>query len=113
MDFGKTLQPLALSDDAQDLYGCPIRPKSYALIEGEWKAYEYELGPPDLNQASISTFFETIQRRIEELRLANVGLRRYMPSDPEELEVTETGGISIKIPCDLVCTSKILYIKPN
>jgi len=113
VDLKQTLQPLPLADDAQDLHGCPIRPKSYALIEGKWKAYEYELGRLDLNQVSIPIFLQTIQRRIEELGLLNVGLRRYSPSDPEELEVTETGGISIKIPWDLVCNTKLLYAEPN
>jgi hypothetical protein len=58
-------------------------------------------------------FLQTVQRRIEELGLLNVGLRRYSPSDPEELEVTETGGISVKIPWDLVCDFKLPYTKPN
>lgn len=113
MDLKQTLQPLPLADDARDLHGCPIRPKSYALIDGRWKAYEYELGRLDLNQDSVLMFLQTVQRRIEELGILNVGLRRYSPSDPEELEVTETGGISVKIPWDLVCETRLLYKEQN
>jgi hypothetical protein len=113
MDLKQTLQPLPLADDAHDLHGCPIRPKSYALIEGKWKPHEYELGRLDMNQDSIPTFLQAVQRRIEELGLVNVGLRRYLPSDPEELEVTETGGISVKIPWDLVCNAELFYPEPN
>jgi hypothetical protein len=110
MDLKQTLQPLPLDNDAQDFHGCPIRPKSYALIGCEWKAYEYELGCPDSRSNSLE-FLQEVQRRIEELGVPNVGLRRYSPSDPEELEVTEEGGISVKIPWVSVWNVKLFYAK--
>lgn len=86
---------------AQDLHGCPIRPKSYALVEGVWKPYEYKLGKPGRVEDSQVYFFERIKQRIVDLDIGNIGLRRYSPTDPEELEITDRGGISIKVPLDL------------
>lgn len=103
LDFKQTLQPFPLPDCAQDLHGCPIRPKSYALVDGAWMPYEYELGIPGPLLNSETHFFDCVKRRLEDLGLENIGLRRYSPTDTEELEVMESGGISVKIPMDLVC----------
>lgn len=47
--------------------------------------------------------FKEVEQNLEELGITNIGLRRYSPDDVEELEVTESGGISVKIPMNLVC----------
>ncbi|KAM3422717.1 hypothetical protein BST61_g202 [Cercospora zeina] len=101
LDLKQTLQPVPMADSAQDLHGCPIRPKSYALIEGVWKPYEYELGKPRRVEDSQVHFFDRIKQRIVDLDMENIGLRRYSPTDPEELEITDREGISIKVPLDL------------
>lgn len=100
-DFGHTLQPYPLHNHASDLYGAKIRPKSFALRGSEWTPYESELGEPD---EDTQEFFEAAKSLIERFGLGqSIGLRRYSPDDPEELEITESGGISIKIPWDSVC----------
>ena len=43
LDFKQNLQPLPLPDDVQYLHGCPIRPKSYTLVDNIWKPYECEM----------------------------------------------------------------------
>lgn len=72
-----------------------------ALTAGGWKPYEYELGSPDLPQQD---FFADVQALLEQngSEGLHVGLRRYSPSDPEELEITESGGVSVKIPWNSV-----------
>lgn len=105
LDLKQTLQPFPLPDDAQHLHGCPIRPKSYALSQGTWRPYEYELGGSGQVSDLEVAFFGDVKRQLERLGLDNIGIRRYQPSDPEELEVTESGGISIKIPWTLVSSS--------
>lgn len=111
LDLKQTLQPIPLSDDAQYLHGCPIRPKSYALSEGTWRPYEYELGgSKQLSDLEVA-FFDDVKHQLEGLGLDNIGIRRYQPSDPEELEVTESGGISIKIPWASVSRLKPLKMK--
>ncbi|KAK3376723.1 hypothetical protein B0T24DRAFT_719015 [Lasiosphaeria ovina] len=101
MDFKQTLQPFPLNDTADNLHGAPIRAKSLALTAGGWKPYEYELGSPDLPQQD---FFADVQALLEQngSEGLHVGLRRYSPSDPEELEITESGGVSVKIPWNSV-----------
>jgi hypothetical protein len=98
LDLKQTLQPFPLADDAQYLHGCPIRPKSYALSQGIWTPYEYELGGSgQLSDVEVA-FFDDVKCQLQKSGLANIGIRRYHPSDPEELEVTEHGGISVKVP---------------
>ncbi|KAL5944629.1 hypothetical protein ACKVV1_003437 [Pyricularia oryzae] len=94
MDFKQTLQPFPLEDSANDLHGASIRPKSLALIDGKWKAYEFELGD---YEAPCNDFLADVQALLQSRSLP-VGLRRYSPSDPEELEITESQGVSVKIP---------------
>jgi len=98
-DFGQTLQPFPISDQADNLYGAKIRPKSYALRQKSWMPYEYELGDHDDEMAD--EFFATSQQLVQQFGLEDyIGLRRYSPDDPEELEITERKGISVKIPWD-------------
>ncbi|KAI9711570.1 MAG: hypothetical protein M1820_002135 [Bogoriella megaspora] len=95
VDFGRTLQPVPFKDDAEDLYGFPVRPKSLMLDSGTWKPYEYELGhdeDPDPN------FLGRVKEIVEQYDIKGAGLRRYSPNDPEELEITGRGGLSIKFP---------------
>ncbi|KAF4547013.1 Hypothetical protein D9617_70g089300 [Elsinoe fawcettii] len=96
MDFGRTLQTWEIPDQVTTLHGATIIPKSLALREGVWKAYEFELGPGgQSNEAFLNTAAKLLQSYgCEEV----LGLRRFSPSDPEELEITEKAGISIKIP---------------
>lgn len=102
MDFKQTLQPFPLDGTAQELGGCPIRPKSLALVSGTWNPYEYELG--DVEPLDDS-FLTEVGKLISRFNIPHVGLRRYSPEDPEELEVTERGGISVKMPLKLVSLS--------
>lgn len=98
-DFGNTLQTFPLQDDAEELHGAKIRPKSYAL-RGMWKPYEYELGVRD---DADDLFLGSVKELLQQHKLDKyVGLRRYSPDDPEELEITEQWGISLKIPLDQV-----------
>lgn len=103
MDFKQTLQPFPLETSANDLHGAPIRPKSLALIAGEWKPYEFELG---VYEAPRNDFLAEVQALLQQHQHGQtslpVGLRRYSPSDPEELEITERQGVSVKIPWDSV-----------
>lgn len=99
MDFKQTLQPFPVKDDAQDLHGHPIRPKSFALAAGVWQPYEFELGELE---ALEDGFLTQIRECINYFGLPYVGLRRYSPADPEELEITEKGGMSVRIPWDSV-----------
>ena len=95
MDFGRTLQTIHLDQKAQALHGYPISPKSLALRDASWKPYEYELGNYELPDPA---FLTKAKELVERFSLTGVGLRRYSPDDPEELEITESGGISVKIP---------------
>jgi hypothetical protein len=99
-DFGQTLQPFPLDDMSGDLHGAQIRAKSYALRQSSWKPYEFELGAYD---DSADDFFAAAKQLIQQYELEDhIGLRRYSPDDPEELEITERKGISLKIPWDSV-----------
>jgi hypothetical protein len=102
MDFKQTLQPFPLADDARKLRGHTIRYKSIALRNDEWKPYEFELGTENEIDAG---FLTSVRRLLEHHRLENIGLRRYAPSDPEELEITDCEGISVKIPWNSVSSS--------
>lgn len=95
MDFKQTLQPFPLAADAKDVYGYPIRWKSIALHQKDWKPYEYELGDEDDEDPE---FLVAVKCLLERHRIKNIGLRRFSPQEPEELEITEKQGISIKIP---------------
>ena len=101
MDFKQTLQSFPLDADAKDLYGHPIRWKSAALDGGNWKPYEYELGDEAVEDMDPK-FLIDAKDLLERYGLKNLGLRRYSPKDPEELEITEKLGISVKIPWDSV-----------
>jgi len=106
-DFKQTLQPFPLSDDAQDLYGAEIRPKSYALREMSWKPYEFEIGAYD---DSANEFFAAVGQLLQQYQLADyIGLRRYSPDDPEELEITERKGISVKVPWNSVVSPNLSF----
>ncbi|KAK3934867.1 hypothetical protein QBC46DRAFT_272969 [Diplogelasinospora grovesii] len=107
MDFKQTLQTFPLHDSAQDIHGYPIRPKSLVLHEGQWKPYEYEFGASD--DSSDSTFLARVQEMIKHHGLEYVGLRRYSPTDPEELEITASGGISVKVPWNSLLETKFSY----
>lgn len=98
-DFKQTLQPFTISQDAHNLHGCPISPKSLSLQAGRWMPYEYELGHYENLDAE---FLAKVKTLIERFDVNNVGLRRYPPDDPEELEVTDCAGISVKIPWESV-----------
>ncbi|KAL5906941.1 hypothetical protein ACKVV1_011345 [Pyricularia oryzae] len=102
MGFKQTPQPFLLETSANDLHGASIRPKSLVFIACEWKPYEFELGvyeaPRDDFLADVQALLQQHQHGPTSLP---VGLRRYSPSDPEELEITERQGVSAKIPWDL------------
>lgn len=95
-DFKQTLQAFPLSNEAEDLHGAEIRPKSLAWRKGSWMPYEFEIGSSDKIR---SDFLAAIVELLETFGLNEViGPRRYCPSDEEELEITDRGGISVKIP---------------
>jgi hypothetical protein len=65
-----------------------------------WKPYEFELGAYD---DSADEFFATVKQLVLQFKLdKSIGLRRYSPDNPEELEITERKGISLKIPWNSV-----------
>lgn len=99
-DFGQTLQPFPIGDKEDNLYGATIRPKSYAFRQNSWMPYEFELGD---HEEIDEEFFANCQKLVQQFELVDyIGLRRYSPSDPEELEITESKGVSVKIPWDSV-----------
>lgn len=95
MDFKQTLQPFPLAADAKDLYGHPIKWKSVTLHGERWMPYEYELGD---EPGENPEFLLAVKGLLKRHGVKNIGLRRFSPQEPEELEITEKLGISVKIP---------------
>ena len=83
--------------------GFPIRPKTLALQDGKWRPYEFEFGLTAT--VGHEDFMNEVAHLIEGSGLKHLGLRRYDPQDPEELEVTGEQGFSLKLPLNLVSTS--------
>ncbi|KAG8624319.1 hypothetical protein KVT40_007386 [Elsinoe batatas] len=96
MDFGRTLQPWNIPDTAEDLHRASIAPKSFASRDNRWKPYEYEIAPAENENLAL---LAEIAMLLESYGCEDVlGIRKFSPTDPEELEITESEGISIKIP---------------